>query len=293
MRTDTLTGFFLREHLEPFLQEQFLTTKIANTTFTIALIDLDRFKRFNDRYGHQFGDEVLKYFSGTIKLTLRDTIFFIFRYGGDEFIVVFPEKTPKEVHSILTKFRHNLRYRPFLAQNRLYHIRMSCGIAAGMHDAKTPAELIKKADEAMYYAKRHGRNSITHADQIFCLRLVNFIAAIISGTFIVLSILIASNIFSVNIESTLTYIVNKIQSVGKTPIKKNPLSHKNSPTARQETCDIVILKNGGIFEGKIITETQEKIIFNLYMANGEGMATFYKKEIEQIKHDQPRISGSP
>ena len=117
---DFLTGFYLRESLKPFLEKLMLDSSIKKRHFSVALIDLDHFKRFNDKFGHNFGDEILKYAVSTIRLTFQGIQSYFFRYGGDEFIVVFPEKGPRETFNLIRKCSYNLNHRLFLYKNKFY-----------------------------------------------------------------------------------------------------------------------------------------------------------------------------
>ena len=110
---DFLTGFFMRESFGPFLEKAIREANAAKGVITVALVDLDKFKKYNDKFGHDFGDEILKYAASTIRLTMDENQTYFFRYGGDEFIVVFVGKTPKEVYHLLRTCRNNLLKRPF------------------------------------------------------------------------------------------------------------------------------------------------------------------------------------
>jgi diguanylate cyclase (GGDEF)-like protein len=87
---DDLTGFFLRKAFMPFFKKLVIQTGQGKKNLTIVHIDIDKFKRFNDKYGHYFGDLILKYVGSTLELSLRDVEHYTFRYGGDEFVIAFP-----------------------------------------------------------------------------------------------------------------------------------------------------------------------------------------------------------
>ena len=171
LRRDGLTGFFVREELVLFLARLMAGAGEGEKGFSIALIDIDHFKKFNDKHGHLFGDEILKYATSTLRLTFYEGQCSFFRYGGDEFIAVFPGKDPKEAQGLIRQCHTNLFRRPCLSGNKLYRVMISCGIAGFPSDAKTPEELIQKADEAMYFSKRNGRNTTTVLGKIPYLRL--------------------------------------------------------------------------------------------------------------------------
>lgn len=166
VQMDSLTGFMSRENLTPFLERLAIEASLKNKVFSIALIDLDRFKKFNDRFGHIFGDEILKYASSTLRLTFNETLCYIFRFGGDEFIAVLPDIEPKNAYQLLKQCSRNFFYRPFLFKNKFYKISFSCGIAGFPGDGTDIKDLINKADKSMYCAKRLGRNQTVLSGQL-------------------------------------------------------------------------------------------------------------------------------
>ena len=261
---DCLTGFFLRQALEPFLEGVITEAQLREKHFSLALIDLDHFKKFNDKFGHPFGDEILKYAASTLKLTFFEQGYQIFRYGGDEFIVVFVDKAPKEAVRSVRQCMHNLLHRPFLMANKFYKVGLSCGIVSFPGDAQTKGELIKKADEAMYFAKRHGRNRIVLYARIKLLRLQLFFVflffALVLG-FIGLSVY----------QRFFKAVENKMRSLRIIPKPKD--------------LDMVILKNGGVFEGRILSEVGNNVVLNVYFDKEEGTMLFNKAEIAQIKYN--------
>ena len=174
-RKDSLTGCYLREGLDLLLRQLITDSNENKRVFSVALIDLDHFKKFNDKFGHLFGDEVLKYTASVLGLTFYLDPYNLFRYGGDEFVAVFPDVEPNEAFHLLRHCVHNMKHRQFLFKNRLYKITISTGISGYPYDGETPEGLIQKADEAMYYSKRHGRNLVTLAGKIKYLKWRNFI----------------------------------------------------------------------------------------------------------------------
>ncbi|MDD5255162.1 MAG: GGDEF domain-containing protein, partial [Candidatus Omnitrophica bacterium] len=79
---DFLTGFSLRDSLYPTLEKLMLEFQAQKKPFSLALLDLDRFKKFNDKFGHDFGDEILRYASSTLRMTVSEVQSLLFRYGG-------------------------------------------------------------------------------------------------------------------------------------------------------------------------------------------------------------------
>lgn len=158
---DFLTNCYTREGIFPFLkkmEEEFLTSK---KPFSLLIVDVDHFKSFNDKFGHLYGDEVLKYFSSSLRLDLEDEENVPFRFGGDEFIMVFPNKTPSDAHRLAMRLRKNIRTRSCLIKGRQISVTFSGGIASYPGDANTVDDILEKADKALYYSKNHGRSRIT------------------------------------------------------------------------------------------------------------------------------------
>lgn len=162
---DFLTGFYTREHLISTLLKRIIDAKMHGAKFSILLIDIDHFKNINDKYGHLWGDEFLRFVSSTLRLTLEDKGL-IFRYGGDEFVVIFSTPDIKQAFLLAKQFNMVMRNRPFLFNGRLFKITISCGLATYPDDAQGAEELLKVADKALYFSKRYGRNVTTRAGRI-------------------------------------------------------------------------------------------------------------------------------
>jgi diguanylate cyclase (GGDEF)-like protein len=160
---DTLTGLFNRKRLERRLEE--LTAAHLNNRREqdqtvrgeyLALLDLDRFKRINDTYGHLIGDEVLIIFSGILQDSLRDTDM-CFRYGGEEFLVLVHDVTPEQAMNVLERIRANVERREF---PQVGQVTVSIGCSAIDCHARPANQTVEEADRALYYAKENGRNQI-------------------------------------------------------------------------------------------------------------------------------------
>lgn len=119
------------------------------------MMDIDHFKMFNDNYGHPVGDEVLKMVSLTLKGMIRNTDS-AFRYGGEEFAVLLPETTDENAVNLAERLRRRVE------MNRAVKglsVTVSIGVA-GIRDNEPPEDFTKRADQALYAAKRNGRNRI-------------------------------------------------------------------------------------------------------------------------------------
>ena len=266
-KQDSLTKFRLRNALEPFLIKFIADAKITNQTFSLAIIDLDHFKKYNDRFGHLFGDEVLKYFSSTLRLSLGENICYFFRYGGDEFIIVLPDKGANEAYYWMLQLKYNMAHRHFLFKNKFFKITASCGIAEFPSDGKTMEELMKKSDKAMYFSKRHGRGHITAVNKIKYIKIRNTIVILISACITLGALYV---LYPFILKRHFAPILDRITNIKITTKPKN--------------LDIVVLKNGAVFEGEIVAETSESLTLNVYMERGSGLMNFRKSEIESIRY---------
>jgi diguanylate cyclase (GGDEF)-like protein len=265
---DFLTGFFTRESFGHFLEKAMREATAANGIISLAMIDLDHFKQYNDKYGHDFGDDILKYAASTIRLTMDENQTYFFRYGGDEFLVVFVGKGPKEVHQLLKSCRHNLLHRPFLLRNKFLKITMSIGLASFPHDSQTVEELVARVDEAMYYSKKHGRNRITQWSTIQNIKASRIF--IIAGALIVMALSVVAALRMSFVKENMAPVVDQLK---KLRIINNP-----------ETSDKVILKNGTVFEGRIVVEDSKMIMLKLDSDKGEGTLRLDKSKISKIQY---------
>ena len=156
--TDFLTGLFIRRYFMSRLQDELIRSERYNKTFSIAMVDIDKFKNINDTYGHSAGDQVLREAGKFFQKNLRQTDV-IARYGGEEFVIFFPE-TNKDVAYILAE-----RLRKGFSQirlDKLPRLTISLGISSYPEDGKDIETLIKNADMAMYTAKQNGRNKVVN-----------------------------------------------------------------------------------------------------------------------------------
>ena len=158
---DGLTGVFNRRHFGTTLENAFAHSARYHRPLSVAIIDLDSFKNINDTLGHQAGDavltEVAKRFSGSVRASD-----YLARYGGEEFVVLLPETHLDDAVSFAEKVRTAVAASPVaIAEGRELPVTVSVGTASLAHSAfNTPAEMIAAADEALYRAKRNGRNRV-------------------------------------------------------------------------------------------------------------------------------------
>lgn len=267
IQKDHLTGFFLREAFDSFLNKIIDESESKGKSFSMALIDLDKFKRYNDKFGHLFGDEVLKYAAGIFRLTFYGDPRYYYRYGGDEFIIIFPDTESQEAGNFLHQCIYNTFQQPFLFKKNFYKITMSFGVASYPHDGKTREDLVRKADEAMYYSKHAGTNQVTLARDLSRLKMRKWA--------IVLSVIV-----SLLLVGAITY-----KFIFKTIIKPTLQGVKHIKiVTKPGDLDVIILKNGSLYEGRISKETEAIVALDLYMEKGQGSMTFTKEEVLKIKY---------
>jgi diguanylate cyclase len=162
VRHDALTGVLNRKGLSEALIREVSRTRRKGSPLCIALIDIDNFKKINDAYGHGFGDETLCHLTRTITETLRPQDV-VARYGGEEFIILFPDTPLNAANTILMRLQRELTRRIFRApDNERLLITFSAGVALFSPD-ENPDTAISQADEAMYAAKRAGKNRVLTA----------------------------------------------------------------------------------------------------------------------------------
>ena len=169
--TDPLTGLANRSALNTFLTKTWSELAQTGLTCSVVMIDVDHFKSLNDRYGHLYGDRVLKRFSHLLAEALRGEDDFIARFGGEEFIVVLP-RTPKPLACIVAERLRGVielaglpALRTSDANPEGLRATVSCGVAtAAPCFYPDPFTLIGAADEALYRAKQDGRNRVRGCD---------------------------------------------------------------------------------------------------------------------------------
>lgn len=158
--TDKLTGLKNRRYFHIKLEEMIIQYEQNAQPFSLCLIDIDHFKQVNDTWGHAMGDKVLKQLSTIAEKSMRveDTVL---RYGGEEFIMLLPLANKIEAK----RQAEHLRLKIEQATWAVDEVTISVGIATYTSE-DTHATVVEKADQALYYSKRNGRNRITHIDDI-------------------------------------------------------------------------------------------------------------------------------
>jgi len=156
---DSLTGLYNRRYFQQSIEREFSRAKRYGNHLTIAMIDLDFFKKINDQYGHQFGDKVLVDVATIFKDSLRRTDY-ISRYGGEEFVLILPETDKENAYIPLERIRQKISEIPIYFENKPVTVTVSIGIANYCREHNDSDALIKSADVALYKAKESGRNKV-------------------------------------------------------------------------------------------------------------------------------------
>ena len=159
--TDGLTGLFNRRYMETHLGTLVEQAAARDKPITVLVLDIDYFKAINDSYGHDAGDDVLREFALRIRKGIRN-IDLACRYGGEEFVIVMPETDMAVATMVAERLRRRIATEPFAIQQGARHVEVtiSIGIAALSGTADSAAAILKRADQALYRAKRDGRNRV-------------------------------------------------------------------------------------------------------------------------------------
>ena len=157
---DDLTQLFNARHFFVKIDEEISRSNRYNQSLSICMLDLDNFKKVNDTYGHQFGNTVLTEFANIIKRNIRH-VDMAFRYGGEEFVILFPFVIAQNALTVVEKILVQLEHMDFKADNGdIVNITTSAGLAT--YRAKEGQDsFIKRADKAMYQSKSNGKNQIS------------------------------------------------------------------------------------------------------------------------------------
>jgi len=162
--TDPLTGLSNRRHLMETLEIETRRAKRSNSPFAILMVDVDHFKKFNDKHGHVAGDEALKAVARVLKEVMREADH-VARYGGEEFLVALPDTNIDGAVMAAERIREKLAQTGMLFQGKSVQLTLSTGIAEFPADGKSPEPLIAAADAALYRAKRGGRDRVKRASR--------------------------------------------------------------------------------------------------------------------------------
>jgi len=163
--TDDCTKLYNSRYLHAVLDAEVYRSSRYHYEFSLIFIDLDYFKKVNDKYGHLVGSKLLAQLGQLIKGHLR-LIDFAFRYGGDEFVVLLPQTPKRSAINVARRLHQLIGRHTFLSEEGLnLKVTASLGVACFPDDAQTKEQIIRLADEAMYLVKKNERNSIAVAGQ--------------------------------------------------------------------------------------------------------------------------------
>jgi two-component system cell cycle response regulator len=159
-RTDALTGLPNKRALDEQLGREFEECRRYDRPMSIVMIDVDRFKSFNDTYGHSTGDSVLQHVAARMATISRQSDF-LARSGGEEFVAILPETTLPDAVQFAEKLRLAIATNPLSVGGSPLGVTISLGVASIPHSRfENPEALLRAADQALYRAKKNGRNRV-------------------------------------------------------------------------------------------------------------------------------------
>mgnify|MGYP006274627997 CR=1 FL=1 len=163
--TDNLTGLFNRAYFSEYLTNQVkvmesMPADSEQRTMSVIMFDIDHFKKINDVYGHQAGDFVLKHVGGILKNGFRKTDV-VARYGGEEFLAILPATPMSGAAGAAEKIRESIATFKFDMDGTVIPVTISIGLAQMAFSKETAAEAIARADAALYFSKKTGRNRVS------------------------------------------------------------------------------------------------------------------------------------
>ncbi|TWU22424.1 Response regulator PleD [Novipirellula galeiformis] len=160
-RTDALTGLYNRRAFDQKLDELFLAFRNGGRSFSLALVDIDHFKNFNDTHGHQVGDQVLQQVAKILRVELDDAVI-VTRFGGEEFAILMTRPL-KFAAEKMNQVRKTMASHPMDVGSQSLTIAISVGLSEPRDDL-VASPVVRRADEALYTAKNFGRNRVYYHD---------------------------------------------------------------------------------------------------------------------------------
>ncbi len=160
--TDGLTELYNHRFFQEQIRKNIIISDKTKIPFSLIIIDIDFFKKFNDKYGHQAGDAVLKHVARTLKSCVRNNDF-VCRYGGEEMTILLNNTNHKDAVKIAEDICTSIASKKYALNPDLeVNITISLGVASYPDNGKSPAEIIEYADKCLYNAKENGRNQVGH-----------------------------------------------------------------------------------------------------------------------------------
>ncbi|MHB8291437.1 MAG: GGDEF domain-containing protein, partial [bacterium] len=171
--TDPLTGVYNRRYMYEFAKMEIARAYRNSTGFSMAIVDIDKFKNINDSYGHQIGDDMLVKFAKDLKNVLMRQQDIITRYGGDEFIIILPDTGKQNAINLMEKLRGYFKNKVYVFENNIHiNITISVGVSSAEYSLEPKAidnaydavallnSILRSADENLYRAKELGRDRV-------------------------------------------------------------------------------------------------------------------------------------
>lgn len=156
---DPLTHLFNRRFLNEFMERELAQARRNQKPLAVVMLDLDHFKQLNDQFGHQTGDKVIEMVAKHLLRQSRRTDI-LFRYGGEEFLVILPNTSSIQAKHLAENWRAHVQQAQVMAKHQPVSITLSAGVACYPEHGTTAFNLIQAADEALYQAKAAGRNQV-------------------------------------------------------------------------------------------------------------------------------------
>jgi len=157
--TDGLTKLYVHRYFQLLLDQEIQRSQRYGKHFALIMIDIDNFKKFNDTYGHQLGDEVLRSVARAIRKTSRDSDIAA-RYGGEEMAIILPETNARDAMAAAERIRAAVASTEVPHLEEKLRVTISLGVAEFPTHAQEKKDLIRRADKAMYNAKHAGKNRV-------------------------------------------------------------------------------------------------------------------------------------
>ena len=264
---DPLCKCRTKDSLLPELNELIISRNGSHETFSLLLLDLDQFKLFNDKHGHLFGDEIIQYFSSSLHLHFKDHACALFRFGGDEFIVLFRRNDAKSVAAFTAELKKNMRLRPFLYHGRIFRVTFSAGVASYPTDSMASQDLIQKADEAMYCAKKMGRNRVVIYSAMKREHAKSAVLIFLVLAFLFSVLYLFKNNFS--------HLYSQVKKTTHNIKVASQIDRKNA---------VIYLKSDPLpISGEIVYENEKIVEVRLSLKKGQGTLVINKDEILRIE----------
>ena len=156
---DPLTNLYNRRFLNEFMEREQALARRNQKPLAVVMLDLDHFKQLNDQFGHQTGDKVIEMVAKHLLRQSRRTDI-LFRYGGEEFLVILPNTNATQARHLAENWRVHVEQAQVFAKHQAVNITLSAGVAVYPEHGTTAFNLIQAADEALYQAKAAGRNQV-------------------------------------------------------------------------------------------------------------------------------------